>query len=41
MTAVAVGQVETESELRQMVGGCGEGEVGCEGDGSGPVGVES
>lgn len=41
MRVAAVGQAETGSGLRQMVGVCGEGGVGCEGDESGPVGVES
>lgn len=41
MRVAAVGQAEAGSGLRQMVGVCGEGGVGCEGDESGPVGVES
>lgn len=39
MTAPAVGRAEVGSGLRLTVGVCGEG--GCEGDESGPVGVES
>lgn len=41
MRVAAVGQAEAGSGLKQMVGVCGEGGAGCEGDESGPVGVES
>lgn len=41
MRVAAVGQAEPGSGLRQRVGVCGEGGVGCEGDESEPVGVES
>lgn len=39
MTVPAVGQAAVGSGLRRTAGVCGEG--GCEGDESGPVGVES
>lgn len=41
MRGAAAGQAEAGSGLRQMVGVCGEGGVGSEGDESGFVGVES
>lgn len=41
MRVAAVGQAETGSGLRQMVGVCGGGGVECEGGESGFVGVEN